>query len=182
MSLARGVLGRTKEGESLGEPAARFNLPTKTVPYGLCVGKRWADMDESLRHKLANGCARDVEITETLTHRFLASFPECELDIIDATVRMFTEPRLVADPQVLFAIAKDHHDRKAERLMELGVTAKQLGSPVQFVALLEEAGETVPSKPSKKGPIPAIAKSDLYMQDLINTAERYVRDLVEAPA
>jgi DNA polymerase I-like protein with 3'-5' exonuclease and polymerase domains len=163
MSLARGVLA---DGASLEALAKRFGLPTKTVPYGRFIGQRWADMDERLRLELADGCVRDVEITEALAQRFLDGFPPRELDVIDMTIRMATEPRLVADPARLRAIAEEHHARKAERMAALGVTAKQLNSSAQFVALLEEVGEIVPSKQGKKGPIPAIAKSDPFMQEL----------------
>jgi DNA polymerase bacteriophage-type len=160
MSLARGVLGVTKEGASLGALAEKFGLPAKTVPYGRFIGQHWEDMDDSLRDELAHGCA--PRLPKLWHNIFLAGFPERELDIIDMTVRMATEPRLVADPIRLRAIAKEHHSRKAERMAALGITAKHAA---QFVALLEEAGETVPPKPGKKPPAPAIA-NDIYMQDL----------------
>ena len=57
-----------------------------------------------LRH-LAAGCERDVELTREIANRLLVDFPPGELEIIDLTVRGFTEPVLIGDCDALEGIA-----------------------------------------------------------------------------
>jgi hypothetical protein len=152
----------------------RYGLMQKTVPYGAFIGKRWAEIDEdpSLRGALVAGCEHDVELTREIARRQLAVFPGQELPIVDMTIRMFTEPKFVGDVPKLRAIAQEEFDRKEQVLEEIGVSAGDLQSADKFVALLEECGEEVPYKDGKLKPIPCVAKSDPYMQELANRSDR----------
>jgi hypothetical protein len=151
--MSRGLHGQLQR-HSLDELAKRYGLPAKNVPYGAFKGKRWADLKEappSLLASLASGCLHDVELTDKLYEHFLPKFPTSELEIIDLTMRTTTQPRLVADPEKLRLLVHIEHARKAEKMSELGVTATQLQSKLQFAKLLEEAGEEVVMKKGKKG-------------------------------
>lgn len=171
MSMARAVFGPGKSA-SLAALAAHYGLAPKTVPYNRFIGRHWADMDAALREELIDGCMHDVELTETIARKLLAVFPKSELPIVDLTVRMFTEPQFVGDEAALRALAQAEMDRKAALLDELDVSAGDLRSTARFVSLLEAEGEEVPEKPGKNGPIPAVAASDPYMQELVLREDR----------
>jgi DNA polymerase family A len=169
MSMARGHFGPTGPnfaGVSLEALAKHYKLEPKTVPYHKFIGYRWSGMSLNLKDELAAGCRHDVDLTEAIAKNLLQVFPEAELPIVDMTVRMFTEPKFVGNSAGFKHIAATEWGRKNDALDELLVTEKQLQSAQQFTALLEECGEEVPFKPGKNGLIPAIAKTDAYMQEL----------------
>ncbi len=108
------------------------------------------------------------------------NFPAEELRLIDLTVRMFTEPRLLGDQEMLCQAMTSEQLRKSELLSSLGVTKKDLNSNATFSRLLEQLDIEVQSKSGKNGPIPAFAKTDQFMQDLLQSSDDRVVDLVEA--
>jgi DNA polymerase bacteriophage-type len=107
-------------------------------------------------------------------------FPASELPLIDLTIRMFTEPRLVGDAPLLKQITQDEQFNKNERLYNLGVGEKDLASADKFAAILEAEGVEVAMKPGKLKPIPAIAKSDQFMQELLDDDDERIRELAQA--
>jgi hypothetical protein len=107
-------------------------------------------------------------------------FPLCELPVIDLTIRMFTEPRLVGDAPLLKQITQDEQFNKNERLYNLGVGERDLASADKFAAILEAEGVEVAMKPGKLKPIPAIAKSDQFMQELLDHDDERIRELAQA--
>ena len=113
-------------------------------------------------------------------------FPLVELPLIDLTVRFFTQPRLEGDQALLRRIANQEALDKNERLYALGVGERDLASAEKFKAILEAEGVEVamkPGKPAKDGTphfIPALAKSDPFMQELLNHDDERIRDLAQA--
>lgn len=107
-------------------------------------------------------------------------FPTCELAVIDLTVKMFTEPRLEGDRPLLTKIHQDEVFSKNERLYALGVGESDLASTLKFAAILEQEGIEVAYKPGKLGPIPAIAKTDEFMQELLDHDDEKIRELAQA--
>jgi DNA polymerase len=93
---------------------------------------------------------------------------------------MFTEPRLSGDQELLCQTVTNELERKSRLLSELGVTAKQLGSNNTFSQLLEALGIEVGYKSGTNGPIPAFAKSDQFMRDLLDSNDEAVAALAEA--
>jgi hypothetical protein len=182
MSMARAVFGPVGPnflGVSLEGLAKHYGLEPKSVPYNKFISYRWSGMSMEIRDELAAGCRHDVTLTEAIAKNLLEIFPKAELPIVDMTVRMFTEPKFVGDAKKFKHIAETEWKRKNDRLDELHVTEKQLQSAAQFAALLEECGEEVDLKLGKSGLIPAIAKTDVYMQGLAEREDR-VGDLVRA--
>ncbi len=108
------------------------------------------------------------------------TFPAEELRLIDLTVRMFTEPRLLGDQELLCQATTSEQDRKQSLLSELGCSKKELGSNSTFSRLLEALDIEVEWKSGKNGPIPAFAKTDQFMRDLLQSNDERVVDLVEA--
>jgi hypothetical protein len=108
------------------------------------------------------------------------TFPPEELRLIDMTVRMFTEPRLLGDQEMLCQAVTNESERKQKLLYELGVSKKDLGSNATFSQLLESLGLEIEYKSGTNGPIPAFAKTDQFMRDLLDSSDPRVADLVEA--
>lgn len=157
---------------SLGMVAKRYGLAEKTVPYNEFRGKRWEHLDGTLIRSLSAGCLHDVKLTDTIARRLLKEFPKQELLVVDLTVRAYTEPVIVGDGALWQSVAETEAGRKNEAMIELGVTATQLQSTAQLKVLLEDCGEEVPSKPGKNGPIPCVAATDEYMQELSGRDDR----------
>ena len=107
-------------------------------------------------------------------------FPICELPVIDLTIRMFTEPSLIGDLDLLIKIHNDEALSKNERLYNLGVGESDLASADKFAAILEAEGVEVAYKPGKLGPIPALAKTDSFMQELLDHDNERIRELAQA--
>lgn len=114
------------------------------------------------------------------------SFPMEELMLIDATIRMFTEPKLIGNTELLGKIWRDEQARKSALLAELGVTGEDLRSNETFAALLRQEGvepEFKPGKADKEGKernIYAFAKTDDFMRELVDHEDERIATLAEA--
>lgn len=179
LSMARLQLGNHLS-VALGSLAAHYGLASKTVPYDRMRGRRWADMDADLRATLASGCLHDVALTWDIFQRLGAGFPSEEYQVIDMTVRMFTEPQLEGDLDAFAKVWTYEKDRKELLLRELGVDPGALQSADQFAALLRAEGIEPETKAGKNGPIPAFAKTDDFMQGLLEHDDERIRCLAEA--
>jgi DNA polymerase family A len=169
LSMARLILG-VHLSVGLDSLAKHFGLEGKTVPYKEFRGKRFVDLDRGLLGRLGAGCLHDCALTLDIFKRLSQSnenpFPRDEYRVIDTTIRMFTEPVLQADVEMLGEIWMEENKRRVDLLVELGVTKKQLGSNETFIKLLEAEGVEVEYKAGKNGPIPAFAKTDPFMEEL----------------
>lgn len=169
--------------------ASRFGLLPKTVPYELFRGKHWADMDDRLRRQVAEGAMHDCALTRTIFDAMMAGgtdivpypFPPSELPVIDMTVRMFTEPTLIGDSELLGQAWTAEENLRADLFARLGVTAGDLRKDDVFASMLEELGVEPEAKITVKGNQKfAFAKSDRFMQDLLTDADEAVALLAEA--
>lgn len=179
LSMARLLLGNHLS-VGLDALAKHFGLAAKTVPYDLFKGKRWRDLTQVEQETVADGCCHDVELTWQLFTTLAKDFPREEFDVVDTTIRMFTEPVLRADIPMLRAIWQAENSNKKTSLANLGVTDKDLGSNASFAALLEAEGVEVQMKPGKNGDIYAFAKTDEFMQGLLEDDNDRVRALAQA--
>ena len=189
LSMARFVLG-THSRLSLDALTKRFGLQGKTIDYSQGSGFKglhWHEMTPAQRENLANGCLDDLEGTWGLFCELAKTFPAVEYPIVDLTVRMFTEPRLVGDAEQFARVRDDDYTRKNELLYELGVGESDLSSNGKFVVLLESLGVDVDMKmsaPTKTYPtgrlVPAVAKSDGFMQGLLDDPDDQLSTLARA--
>jgi hypothetical protein len=180
MGMARMVLGPTRS-VALAALQKTFGLRTeKSVPYERVKGVRPENMSEELRRELEEGCLDDCRITRELFHQLAQGFPEEELRIIDMTVRWFTEPQVVGDVKHYEWLKEKEWVTKNEMLYELGVSEKELGSNERLRGLLEAEGVEIDWKDGKNGKIHAFAKSDAFMQEMLDHENPRVAQLVEA--
>ena len=123
----------------------------------------------------------DIDLTIEVFKRLMATgFPREELQVIDQTVRMFTEPRIVGDEHIFRRVQGEEWTRKNEMLLDLGVSEKAIASAPQFCALLEAEGVEVEYKWTAKGETPAIAKTDLFLRELTDDPNPRVAALATA--
>lgn len=179
LSMARLQLGN-HVSVSLANLAAHYGLAGKNVPYDAFRGKRWADLDAGTRSLLGAGCLHDVELTFDIFQRLAVNFPASEYQVIDHTIRAFTEPQLIGDIEKLGEVWVYEDQRKKALLEQLAVTPGDLQSADKFVELLEREGIEVETKAGKIKPIPAIASTDDFLRSLKESENERVRFLVEA--
>ena len=180
LSMGRHLFGN-RIGLSLGDLAAHFQLLPKSIPYDRFRGLRWEQIPVELRNEMAEGCAHDCDLTFQIFEELLSfGFPDEEFGVIDMTIRMFTEPVLVGDTKHFEWIKEKEWLTKNSLLFELGVTAKELRSPIRFAEMLKAEGVDVEMKQGTNGAIPAFARSDDQMHELLNDPNDRVVDLVQA--
>jgi DNA polymerase len=179
LSMARLQLGN-HISVSLESLARHYGLEGKSVPYEKFRGKRAADIGPDLYRDLGNGCLHDVELTFDIFQRLAVGFPSSEYQTINLAVRAFTEPKLEGNVNEFAAIWTAEKERKQQLLRELGVTAKDLGSNQRFAELLAVYGIDAETKAGKAGDVFAFAKTDNFMQELLDSDDDDVRLLAEA--
>ena len=59
------------------------------------------DLDPELDSQIGGYCVQDVDLTYALFQSYIQNYPDKELRIIDLTVRMFVEPKLMLDRGLL---------------------------------------------------------------------------------
>ena len=180
LSMARLVLPHLKS-HSLEALAAHFGLAAKTVPYEEFKGVK--DLPPDLYNKLAEGCAHDVNLTHAIFLKLLPSVPPEELRVIDATIRMFTEPVLELDKPRMEAYLAGEQEKKSNALRALGVSKADLQSSAKFAGMLGRLGVACPTKPSPSDPgkqIFAFSKNDEGMKELLNHENETVAALAAA--
>jgi hypothetical protein len=108
-------------------------------------------------------------------------FPLEELEVIDSLVSMFVNPVLRADNAVLANLWESEAKAKQQRMQALNITEADVQSAAKFQALLESEGVEIGYKENPKGElIPAFAKSDDFMQELLEHDDERIRTLAEA--
>lgn len=180
LSMARLLIGNHLS-VSLDSLAKHFGLAAKIVPYSLFKNKHWHELTPEVQQQVAQGALHDVSLTWDLFQILAKTFPPKEYVVVDSTVRMFTEPVLRADVDRLADIWEAEAKHKLDLKANLGVTADQLQSAEQFASLLRAQGVEPETKTSPKGnEIYAFAKTDPFMQDLLQDQDPIIRGLAEA--
>jgi DNA polymerase I-like protein with 3'-5' exonuclease and polymerase domains len=159
----------------------RYGLPRKTVEYDVFKGKRWSQLTARERMNLGSQCLGDSSRTWVIAQKMLPMLPDEELHVIDMTIRMFTEPCLRGDIQRLNALVTSEAMRKQEMIDKLQVTPADIMSDDKFEVLLESLGVEVVLKDAKnkRGCKGAFAKSDPFMQDLIESSDPFIAELAQ---
>lgn len=179
LSMARLLLGNHLS-VSLDSVRKHFNMPPKRTPYHLFDGKRWEELTPAVRQELADGACDEVESIWKIFGLLYKDFPLEELTVVDTTMKMFTEPVLRGDVDLLGKVWIDEAQRKQQRMDDLGITEELLQSAPKFTELLQAEGIDIQYKEGKNGPIPAFAKTDEFMRGLLEHDNERIRTLAEA--
>lgn len=119
LSMAR-VLDGPKAGNSLEELCIRHNIGRKGNYVVFAKGKRLSDFSHAELAEYGQYGVNDAERTYDLAQLFLDQMPSDELRLIDLTVRMFTEPKLLGDEAKLRGAVITEQKRKQNLLTSLG--------------------------------------------------------------
>ena len=180
LSMARLLLGNHLS-VSLDSVRKHFGMPPKSTPYQHMDGRYWEEMSRDIQEQVAEGACDEVESIWKIFHLLMQQgFPPEELKVIDTTVKMFTEPVLKADSELLAKIWEDENTKKADRVAALQVDPAELRSNDKFIALLQAEGIEPEYKQGKNEQIPAFAKTDDFMRGLLEHDNERVRTLAEA--
>ena len=179
LSMARMLLGN-HIGVSLESVRKHFGIAPKITPYKDFIGKQWHEMTPEIQQAVADGACDEAESIWKIFVEMLKDFPLEELEVISHTIKMFTEPCLRADTEMLAQVWEREATAKLERHKKLNVTPAELQSTEKFKALLEAEGVEIQYKTGKNGAIPAFAKNDDFMRELLEDDDDRVRALAEA--
>jgi len=183
LSMARALHG-VEVGGSLKALAERHNAGVKGDEVINAIGIRRRDFSESQLAAYGDYCINDVNITHTLFNRMWVgrSFPKKEIQLIDLTLRMFTEPTLRLDKDLLAQHLSDVRLRKEKLLTDAGINKEDLMSNPKFAEVLRSFGVEPPMKesPATGQPTFAFAKNDEDFKALMEHPDERVQAAVAA--
>ena len=182
LCIARALHG-TEAGASLGALSERYSIGVKGTEVLDALGKRRGDFRPEELAAYGDYCINDVILTYKLFSLMARKFPKSELQLIDLTLRMYTEPSLELDADLLASHLDDIKERKSKLLTDAGVTdKKELMSNPKFAELLKGFGVEPPMKisPTTDKETFAFAKSDEGFKALLEHENDKVQSLVAA--
>lgn len=181
LSMARAIHG-TEVGNSLKRLAVHYKLGQKGEEVLNAVDKFREDFTPEQLARYGEYCCNDVALTYDLFLHLLPSFQRVELKLIDATIRMFTEPVLRLDVPLLEQHLADVKGRKAKLLEDAGAKVEDLMSNQKFAELLRGLGVEPPTKisPTTGKEALALAKNDEAFKALADHPDVRVQALVAA--
>ena len=181
LSMARATLG-TQVGGSLRKLSEHFGLGVKGTEVDDARGLRREDFTPEGLAKYGEYCRNDVELTHKLYAELNMGFPTIEKRLIDATIRMFSDPLLELDTERLEEHLIDVRNRKAKLFTDANITKEVLNSSAKFAELLRAQGVVPPMKisPATQKLTYAFAKSDAPFMDLLGHRSEVVQALVAA--
>lgn len=189
---------------SLKSQAERHHIGVKGEEVIAALGMRYADFGTEALRRYGDYCENDCDLTYALFQTYMVmGFPRQELELIDLTLRMFVEPKLVLDKDLLRQHLIGVKARKLE-LMEavrdmmladadpdfthaifsegIDGVRKLLMSNDKFADVLRKFGVEPPMKVSKTTgkPAYAFAKTDDDFKELEQHENPDVQALVAA--
>jgi DNA polymerase len=148
LSMARAIHS-TEVGGSLDKLTQYYGLGQKGTEVLKALGKRRLDFPADELAAYGGYCVNDVELTYKLFQCMSPNFPASELRLIDLTIRMYSEPTLEFDPELLEAHLKSQQETKAHLLVAVGMDNRdELMSNEKFASLLSQLHVVPPRKVS----------------------------------
>lgn len=180
LSMARAVLGATVGG-SLAAVAAHYQLGEKG--HTVLDTKGIRDLSPELHKGLAAYAVNDLELCLRAFAKMKPEFSMEELELIDMTIRMFTEPMVRLDKDMLKEEIESERARKQKLIDEVcNGDPSILVSNKQFADLLFMYGVEAPTKISQTTGKEtfALAKTDPGFRELLEHEDEAIRTLAEA--
>jgi len=139
-----------------------YQLGAKGTEVHDAIGKKRLDFTPDELEAYSGYCIQDVELTYKLYQVLNKDFPKLDLALIDLTTRMFTEPVLSLDTNVLTRHLEDVLATKAALMNKVAHEKTKLTSNPQFAELLRGYGIEPPTKisPTTGKETYAFAKTD----------------------
>lgn len=181
LSMARAIHG-TEVGVSLKALAEYYELGVKGTEVLQAQGKRRIDFNAQDLAQYGEYCKNDVVLTMGLFEKLSAGFPPSELRLIDLTIRMFSEPSLWLDGNLLHDHLGVVRQRKESLLASIEKEKELLMSNDKFAELLIAQGIEPPRKISATTGKEAwaFAKTDEGFKELLEHENEVVQALASA--
>jgi len=181
LSMARAYHG-SEVGGSLAKLSEFYELGEKGTEVVKALGKYRGDFSEAELVEYGEYCKNDVELTHKLFFCLQDKFAKSELKLIDLTLRMFSEPVLDLNIDLLEAHLEDVKARKESLLAACVADKETLMSNEKFAKLLVNLGVDPPTKisPTTGKVTHAFAKSDEGFKALAEHPDERVQALVSA--
>jgi DNA polymerase I-like protein with 3'-5' exonuclease and polymerase domains len=169
-------------GGSLKALTERYGLGEKGTEVVNALGKRRLNFSDEELARYGDYCINDVELTYKLFSILVKDFPKQELRVIDQTLRMFIDPVLELDGDMLQQHLIGIKQMKEDLLASSGVDKAELMSNEKFAELLRSFGVEPPMKvsPATGKQTYAFAKSDEEFKALADHDDVRVQTLVAA--
>lgn len=181
LCMARAIHG-VEAGGSLAKLADRYGIGEKGTEVVTAEGKTRASFTPEELARYGEYCKNDVVLTRKLFNIFMEVFPPAELKVIDVTLKMFIQPELELDTEMLKAHL-DNVKTNKEKLLQVAEADKDsLMSNDKFADLLRALGVTPPTKISARTgkEAYAFAKTDEDFKALAEHENPKVQALVGA--
>jgi len=151
LSMARPITGQTVGG-SLSALAKKFMLGEKGTEVVKAIGMQREDFTAEELAAYGEYCKNDVVITYNLYQILKQHNPPKELYIQDMMLRMFTDPVLKLDSNVLGAHLTNVQDKKEELMkrISVGIGRENLMSNPKFAQVLKQLKVEPPTKISAR--------------------------------
>ena len=188
LCMARAKHGVDVSG-SLANLVKMYGLGQKGTEVVEALGKRRKDFTPADLHRYGEYCVNDVVLTFALFNTFISDyFPQSELDLIDMTLRMYTQPVFEVNDAMLVERLEEVKNEKSELLAglqgRLGCTTEEevrqkLASNPQFAAVLKDLDIPVPMKisPTTGKETFALAKNDEGFIELLEHDDPFIQQL-----
>ena len=181
LSMARAIHG-TEVGGSLKVLAEYYGLGVKGTEVLNALGKHRIDFNAQDLAKYGEYCKNDVVLTMDLFKVLSADFPPSELRLIDLTIRMFTEPMLGLNKELLISHVEKIREVKEKLLATSELSRETLMSNDKFAEILQNFKVDPPRKisPTTGKETWAFAKTDEGFKALLEHPSAYVQILAAA--
>ena len=181
LSMLRAIDG-PDAGNGLAKAVERYGLGVKGTEVINALGKRRLDFTAEELAAYGEYCINDGELTYKLAMKLLEGFPKEELQLIDLTMRMFTEPVLTLDRGALETHLADVKRKKADLLGKALIDKDNLMSNPQLAETLRSLGVTPPMKisPTTGKETYAFAKNDEDFKALLEHDNIIVQAIIAA--
>lgn len=149
LSMARAI-HNVDVGNSLKALADHYGIGQKGTEVKSTLGVRREDFTKLSSYAFMAYCKTDVDLTRDLLDCLKPNYQASELMVIDTTIRMFTEPHIVLNEEILTDHLADVRLKKKKLLDKLGgeKVKKTLSSNPKFADLLRAMGVEPPMKTS----------------------------------
>lgn len=181
LSMARAKHG-TEVGGSLKALTEYYQLGAKGTEVLNALGKQRLDFNAEDLARYGEYCCNDADLTHSLFKCLADGFPLVELQLIDLTIRMFTEPVLILDKQILTSHLVKVQDIKEALLGKALVDKADIMSNPKLADILRKCNVVPPTKISPKTGKEAFAfaKNDEAFKALLEHENPVVQAIVAA--
>lgn len=181
LAMARALHG-TEVGGSLKALVEFYELGEKGTEVLNALGKGRIDFTEEELARYGEYCKNDTALTYKLFRAMVDRFPVSELRLVDLTTRMFTEPVLTLDKQILTDHLANVQAKKAKLMEAVEAERDILMSNPKLATLLQSMGVVPPTKISARTGKEAWAfgKTDEGFKALLEHSDPKVQAAVSA--